>query len=175
MPLLAPSCRVPGADSKVGSRDCLGTSTPPMPGDGWGQGDTSFPRGHSAGLVGAPCLLVAHQASSAWALGAGSGPLAPVCPQPGERGCPPAQRDRSPACRWGAGHRSDIWQLPSVPHPGWGRRSPCRKFGCLLTEKNGEIPCSAHMQMRAGAGDPVPKPPATALPSPSPGRAGGSS
>ena len=49
-----------------------------------------------------------------------------------------------------------------------------QKVRLLADGKNGEIPCSAHMQMTAGAGDPVPKPPPTALPSPSPSRAGGS-
>lgn len=112
--------------------------------------------------------------------GLGGGSACLPCTKPVLRGCwggfwpcpglptallSPRQGDLPPECQQGAEHCGDIWQLLRSPHPGWGRRSPCRKFGCLLTEKNGEIPCSVLMQMRAGAGDPLPKKPS---PSPSP-------
>lgn len=48
--------------------------------------------------------------------------------------------------------------------PPWvGTKVTVQKVQLLADGKKGEIPHSVHMQMRAGAGDPLPKPPSTTL------------
>lgn len=169
-PFLRGEVLAPRAGSRVGrgdptgARGWLGTGGPCPPG-GRAEGD---------GGGGVACLLGTEPAVwGCWE----QGPAPRLWPLwlPAAQAALLSPRTEGPVLSPPVGSWAPQWHLAAaVGAPPWvGTKVTLQKVRLVAVGKNREIPFSAHMQMRVGAGDPVPKPPATALPSPSLGRAGG--